>query len=81
MFLVGSFPGGALFLFEFDDGKSILHADDFRLPTELMENFQGLINEIRFDKKYDQIMLFRFPTIVFCLCLSICVSLVGIGGL
>lgn len=43
------FPGGALFLFEGKDEKTIIHAGDFRLPTEL-ESHELLINNTNIDK-------------------------------
>ena len=49
---MNSFPGGALFLFEAANEKSIIHAGDLRLHVEITENeflMKTNIDEVRFD--------------------------------
>lgn len=53
LFDLSSFPGGAIFLFEADDEKTIVHVGDFRLTNELETNAtlsNASIDEIRFDE-------------------------------
>lgn len=48
-----SFPGGALFLFEAKNEKTIVHVGDFRLPSELEADeilIKIDIDEVRFDQ-------------------------------
>lgn len=48
-----SFPGGALFLFEVANEKSIIHAGDLRLHSEITENeflTKTNVDEVRFDR-------------------------------
>ncbi|XP_031627025.1 uncharacterized protein LOC116343223 [Contarinia nasturtii] len=60
---VPQFPGGALFLFEATDEKSIVHVGDFRLTSELELDTKLVntsINHVRFDKSILSRLFYHF---------------------